>query len=254
MIQIKNADEIEKMRKAGSLVARVLSILEDSALPGVSTEALNAIAEEETRQWGAIPVFKNYPHHHGGKPFPSAICASVNDEVVHGLPGKRVLQDGDIISIDFGVILDGYAGDAAITVAIGEVDPRVMKLIQVTEESLMKGIEQAQVGHKLGEVSHAIQRYAEAQGFSIVRNYVGHGIGKEMHEDPAVPNYGDPRRGPILQAGMALAIEPMVNLGTHYVYTLADHWTVRTRDGKPSAHFEHSIVVTDQGPEILTLR
>ncbi len=254
MIQIKNAAEIEKMRKAGHAVARVLSILEKSIVPGISTGVLNAIAEEETRLMGAIPVFKNYPHHHGGRPFPGAICASVNDEVVHGLPGTRVLQDGDIISIDFGVILDGYAGDSAITAAVGEVDPRVLKLIQITEESLMKGIEQAQAGNKLGAVSHAIQKHAEVNGFSVVREYVGHGIGKEMHEEPAVPNYGSPHRGPLLQEGMALAIEPMLNLGSPYVYTLADQWTVRTRDGLPSAHFEHSIAITSQGPEILTLR
>ncbi|MEA1960596.1 MAG: type I methionyl aminopeptidase [Bacillota bacterium] len=254
MILIKNADEIEKMRKAGKVVAQVLSMLEKAAVPGVTTAQLNGIAEEETKKRGAIPVFKNYPHPHRGKPFPGVICASVNEEVVHGIPGDRVLQDGDIISIDFGVLLDGYAGDSALTVGIGQVNPQAMKLIQVTEQSLMKGIEKAQMGKKLGDVSHAIQKFVEDQGFSVVRDYVGHGIGRQMHEDPPVPNYGKPNWGSVLKPGMAIAIEPMVNMGTHCVYTLADQWTVRTRDGLPSAHFEHSIAITDHGPEILTLR
>lgn len=254
MIILKTTEEIAKMKVAGQVVAQILTILEKRIIPGITTGELNAIAEEEARQRGAQPVFRNYPNPYGGRPFPGSICASVNEEVVHGFPGPRKLKEGDIISIDFGVLVDGYAGDSAITVAVGEVDPRVKKLLEVTEESLMKGIEQAQVGKKLGMISNAVQRHAEKHGFSVVRDFVGHGIGKDMHEDPAVPNYGRPDRGVILKEGMALAIEPMVNMGTYRVYTKMDEWTVVTRDGKPSAHFEHSIAITAQGPEILTLR
>jgi len=253
MINIKTPSEIDKMRKSGQVVAQILQILKQEIKPGISTGKLNSIAEEEAKKRNAVAVFKNYPHPRGIRPFPGVICASVNEEVVHGIPGKRVLQEGDIISIDFGVIVDGFAGDAAITVAVGEVDPQVGKLIRVTEEALMTGIEQARVGNRLGKVSNAIQVYVENAGFSVVRDYVGHGIGRNMHEDPPIPNYGKADRGPTLQVGMALAIEPMVNLGTYSVYTKGDEWTVVTRDGKHSAHFEHSIVIGDQGPEILTL-
>lgn len=253
MIHIKTPGEIDKMRKSGRVVAQVLQILKQEIKPGITTGKLNSIAEEETKKRNAIAVFKNYPHSKGILPFPGAICASVNEEVVHGIPGKRVLQEGDIISIDFGVIFDGFAGDAAITVAVGEIDPEVARLLLVTEEALMKGIDQARVGNRLGDVSHAIQAHVEDAGFSVVRDYVGHGIGRNMHEDPPVPNYGKPDRGIALKAGMALAIEPMVNLGTYSVYTKGDEWTVVTRDGKHSAHFEHSIAIKDQGPEILTL-
>lgn len=254
MITIKTADEIAKMRVAGQVVAQVLSDLEKMVKPGVTTGDLNALAEEECRKRGAIPVFKNYPNFITGRPFPGSICASVNEEVVHGIPGPRKLKEGDIISIDFGVLLDGYAGDSAITIAVGEVEPRVAQLIKVTEEALLKGIEQALPGRRLGVISNTIQTYVEKAGFSVVRDFVGHGIGREMHEDPSVPNFGRPNRGPQLQAGMALAIEPMVNLGSYHVYTRMDEWTVATRDGKPSAHFEHTIVINDNGPEILTLR
>jgi methionine aminopeptidase, type I len=253
MIHIKTPGEIDKMRKSGRVVAQVLQILKQEIKPGITTGRLNSIAEEEAKKRNAIAVFKNYPHPKGILPFPGAICASVNEEVVHGIPGKRVLQEGDIISIDFGVIVDGFAGDSAITVAVGEVDPEVARLILVTEEALMKGIDQARVGNRLGDISHAIQAHVENAGFSVVRDYVGHGIGRNMHEDPPVPNYGKPDRGTALKAGMALAIEPMVNLGTYSVYTKGDEWTVVTRDGKHSAHFEHSIAIKDQGPEILTL-
>jgi len=254
MINIKKPDEINKMRKAGRVVADVLNILEKEIRPGISTGELNSIAEAEAKKRNALTVFKNYPNPSGARPFPGAICTSINEEVVHGIPGKRILKEGDIISIDFGVIVDGFAGDAAITVAVGEVEPQVHKLIEVTEEALMKGIEQARAGNPLGKISNTIQLCAEGQGFSVVRNYVGHGIGRKMHEDPPIPNYGKPDKGPVLQKGMALAIEPMVNLGTYGVYTKGDEWTVVTRDGKYSAHFEHSIVIGDQGPEILTLR
>ena len=254
MILIKTPEEIAKMRVAGQVVAQVLKILESKVAPGITTAYLNQIAEEECRKRGAIPVFKNYPNFRGGRPFPGAICASVNNEVVHGIPGSRVLKEGDIISIDFGVIVDGFAGDSALTVAVGEVDPEERKLIQVTEESLMRGIKQAKAGNRLGMVSNAIQTYAEKNGFSVVREFVGHGIGAEMHEEPPVPNYGRQDRGPTLKAGMALAIEPMVNMGSKDVYTDGDEWTVVTRDGAYSAHFEHTIVIGDKEPEILTLR
>ena len=253
MIYIKTPSEIKKMRKSGQVVAQVLQILKREIRPGVSTGQLNKLAEEEAKKRNAVAVFKNYPHPRGTRPFPGAICASVNEEVVHGIPGRRKLKEGDIISIDFGVILDGFAGDAAITVPVGEVRPTVTKLISVTEEALMKGIEQAQAGNRLGAVSHAIQTHVEQAGFSVVRDFVGHGIGRNMHEDPPIPNYGKAERGPVLQAGMALAIEPMVNMGSYSVITKMDDWTVVTIDGKSSAHFEHTIVVGDQGPEILTL-
>lgn len=254
MITLKTRDDIARMRAAGQMVAQVLSLLESQVKPGITTAALNALAEEECHKRGAIPVFKNYPNSRGGPPFPGAICASVNEEVVHGIPGKRVLKEGDILSIDFGVLLDGFAGDSAITVPVGEVDPEVARLLQVTEESLMKGIQQALPGHRLGRVSQAVQQWAEKNGFSVVREYVGHGIGRAMHEDPPVPNYGRPDRGPVLKEGMTLAIEPMLNMGTYKVFTKIDDWTVVTQDGKHSAHFEHTVAVTSHGPEILTLR
>ncbi len=254
MIMIKTRAEIEKMRRSGQVVAEVLKKIEEAVRPGITTASLDALAVEESKKRNAIPVFQNYPHPRGGRPFKGAICASVNEEVVHGIPGSRVLQEGDILSIDFGVMLDGYAGDAAITVAVGEVDPQLRKLIQTTEQALLKGIEQAQVGNRLGYVSNAIQTFAENNGYSVVRDFVGHGIGVAMHEDPPIPNYGRKSNGPVLREGMALAIEPMLNQGMYQVYTKKDEWTVVTKDGLPSAHFEHSIVVWEQGPEILTLR
>lgn len=254
MITIKTAAEIEKMRVAGQVVAQVLAGMQRMVEPGITTGDLNAMAEEECSKRGAIPVFKNYPNFVTGRPFPGSICASVNEEVVHGIPGPRKLKEGDIISIDFGVLVDGYAGDSAVTIAVGKVEPRVAELLQVTEEALLKGIQEALPGRHLGAISHAVQTHVEKAGFSVVRDFVGHGIGRQMHEEPSVPNFGKPNRGPVLQAGMALAIEPMVNLGSYHVYTRMDEWTVATRDGKPSAHFEHTIVITDNGPEILTLR
>ena len=254
MINIKTRAEIEKMRRSGRIVAETLSLIEAAIKPGVTTASLDALAMEECRRQQAIPVFKNYPHPRKGKPFPAAICVSVNEEVVHGIPGERVLREGDIVSVDFGVIADGYAGDAAITVPVGEVAPVLMNLIKTTEESLLRGIEQAQAGNRLGFVSNAIQKFAENHGFSVVRDYVGHGIGNAMHEDPPIPNYGRKNSGPVLKAGMTLAIEPMINQGSYQVYTKKDEWTVATKDGLPSAHFEHSIVVWEHGPEILTKR
>jgi methionyl aminopeptidase len=254
MIILKSANEIAKMRVAGQIVAKILRILEKMIRPGITTAELNAVAEEECLKHSAIPVFKNYPNPKGGRPFPGVICASVNEEVVHGIPNSRSLEEGDIVSIDFGVLVDGYAGDSAITVPVGEVSPEVLKLLKVTEESLYKGIQQAKSGNRLGAISNAIQTHAEKHGFQVVREFVGHGIGRHMHEDPAVPNYGRPDRGPKLKTGMTLAIEPMVNMGTYQVYTKPDQWTVVTLDGSYSAHFEHSIAISDKGPEILTLR
>ena len=253
MISLKNPQEIEKMRVSGRVVAEILQILKEQIRPGITTGYLNGIAEAEAQKRKAHAVFKNYPHPRRIRPFPGAICTSINEEVVHGIPGKRVLQEGDIISIDFGVMVDGYAGDAAITVGVGNVQPELEKLMRVTEEALLKGIEQARVGNRLGHISHTIQTHVEEAGFSVVRDYVGHGIGRNMHEDPPIPNYGRAERGPTLQKGMTLAIEPMVNLGTYGVYTKGDEWTVVTQDGKHSAHFEHSVAIGDQGPLILTL-
>lgn len=254
MIIIKTPDQIAKMRVAGQVTAQVLKILESKVAPGITTAHLNQIAEEECRKRGAHPVFKNYPNYKGGRPFPGVICASVNDEVVHGIPSDRQLQEGEIISIDFGVIVNGFAGDSAITVPVGDVDREVARLIHTTQEALMRGIKQARAGNRLGMVGNNIQTYAEKNGFSVVREFVGHGIGENMHEDPPIPNFGRPDRGPVLKNGMALAIEPMVNMGRPEVFVTSDEWTVKTRDGSYSAHFEHTIVVCDNEPEILTLR
>ncbi|SHG74943.1 methionine aminopeptidase, type I [Thermosyntropha lipolytica DSM 11003] len=254
MIILKTPQEIQKMRKAGRAVAEILSILEEKVKPGITTANLNAIAEYECKKRGAIPVFKNYPNPRRGRPFPGVICASVNDEVVHGIPSDRVLKEGDIISIDFGVMLNGFAGDSAITVPVGEVPPEVLKLVKITEEALYRGIEKAVPGNRLGVISNTIQVYAEKHGFSVVREFVGHGIGRSVHEDPPVPNFGRPDRGPLLKEGMTLAIEPMLNMGTYKVYVDIDQWTARTLDGSFSAHFEHTVAITADGPEILTLR
>lgn len=254
MIILKKRDEIAKMRKAGQVVAKPLTLLEKAAKAGVSTAALNALAEEECKKRNAIPVFKNYPHARGGWAFPGVICASINEEVVHGIPGPRVLEEGDIISIDFGVLLKGYAGDAAITVPIGDVAPETLRLLKVTEECLMAGIKEAVPENRLGQLSHAIQAHAEKNGFSVVRDFVGHGIGRQMHEEPPVPNYGPVDRGPVIKKGMTLAIEPMINAGTYKVLTKPDGWTVVTADQKCSAHFEHTVAIGEHGPEILTMR
>lgn len=253
MIILKKADEIAKMRVAGSVVAQVLEILKQKVKPGVTTANLNAIAEYEAKKRNAIPVFKNYPNPKGGRPFPGAICASINEEVIHGIPSNRELKEGDIISIDFGVIVNGFAGDSATTIPVGEVSDDVAKLLKVTEEALMAGIEAALIGNRLGAISNAIQTHAESNRFSVVRDFVGHGIGRNMHEDPPVPNYGRINSGPQLKKGMTLAIEPMVNIGTHKVLTKEDEWTIVTRDGSYSAHFEHTIAITEEGPDILTL-
>ncbi|MFA5536616.1 MAG: type I methionyl aminopeptidase [Bacillota bacterium] len=246
MIIIKSEKELDYMREAGKLTALVLEKMKEVVEAGITTKELDQIAENFIRSHGGIPSFKGY---HG---FPASICASINNEVVHGIPGLRKLTTGDIISIDVGVELSGYNGDSAITLAVGSIDEAKAKLIKVTEESLAIGIQKAIIGNRLGDISHAIQSFVEDAGFSVVRDYVGHGIGKDMHEDPPIPNYGPPNRGPRLEEGMTLAIEPMVNMGVYQVRVLQDDWTVVTRDGKPSAHFEHTIAITTEGPEILT--
>lgn len=246
MIILKSERELNYMRDAGRITAGALAEVKKAVAPEVTTQELDDIAAEYIKSRGAIPAFKGY---HG---FPGNICTSVNEQVVHGIPGLRRLKSGDNVSIDIGAVINGYNGDAAITVPVGEVDAQVAKLIEVTEASLAKGLEQAVAGNRLSDISHAVQLHAEQFGFGVVRDYVGHGIGRNMHEDPQIPNYGPPGRGPRLKPGMTLAIEPMINLGTHEVRTLEDRWTVVTMDGKPSAHWEHTVAITEDGPEILT--
>lgn len=246
MVMLKSKREIEIMRDAGRIVAEVLLILRDHCQPGIRTRDLDRIAEEETRKRNAIPAFKGY------RGYPGNLCASVNQEVVHGIPGNRELRAGDIIGLDYGVLYNGYYGDASITVPIGEIHPRVQELLRVTEECLYLGIDQAVPGNHLVDISRAIQTHAEAHGFTLVRELGGHGIGKRMHEEPMVLNYVTNGRGIKLQPGLVLALEPMVNLGAERVVTLADGWTVVTADGEPSAHFEHTVAITEGGPDILT--
>ena len=246
MIILKSQREINYLRDAGQIVAGALAEVKKAVKQDITTKDIDRVAEQYIKAKGAIPSFKGY----GG--FPGNICTSVNEQVVHGIPGSRKLKNGDNVSLDVGATIHGYVGDAAITVPVGEVDAEVQKLIDVTEESLYKGIEQAKAGNRLGDISHSIQLYAEGHGYGVVRDYVGHGVGRNMHEDPQIPNFGLPGRGPRLKSGMTLAIEPMINLGTFEVRTLDDNWTVVTADGKRSAHFEHTIAITPDGPEILT--
>lgn len=247
MITVKSKRELSLMRRAGAVVAAAHELMRESVKPGVTTKELDRIAEDYIVKQGAVPAFKGF---YG---FPASICASINEEVVHGIPGSRTLQEGDIISIDIGAQIDGFFGDAAKTYAVGKVDDKTLHLIKITEESLDKGIEMACVGNRLSDISYAVQTHAESNGFSVVRDYVGHGIGEKMHEEPQVPNFGSPGKGPRLASGMTLAIEPMINMGTYEVKTLKDGWTVVTVDFKPSAHFEHTVAVTEKGPEILTI-
>ncbi|MBS1786320.1 MAG: type I methionyl aminopeptidase [Acidobacteria bacterium] len=246
MIIRKSLKELDKMRQAGLIVAETLRELRNLVEPGITTRQLDAVAENKIRTVGAYPTFKGY------RKFPSAICASVNDEVVHGIPSERKLREGDIVKIDCGATLDGYVGDAAITVAVGNVSPTVEKLIEITRASLFRAVEKMVPGNRLYDVSYAVQAYVEENGFSVVRDFCGHGIGQQMHEDPQVPNYGRRGTGPKLKSGWVLAIEPMVNLGTHEVQILSDGWTVKTKDGRASCHFEHTIAVTEDGPVVLT--
>ena len=246
MIHAKSSREIQYMRDAGRIVAQTHEELAKAVKPGVGTKELDQIAEDYIISKGAEPSFKGY------RGFPAAICTSVNHVVVHGIPGLETVKNGDIISIDIGVVINGYHGDAARTIPVGEISATTEKLLQVTEESLYKGIEQTVIGNRLSDISHAVQTHAEGNGFSVVRNYCGHGIGRSMHEEPQILNYGDPGHGPRLKAGYCLAIEPMVNVGTHGVSVLKDGWTVITNDKQLSAHFEHSVAITDDGPLILT--
>jgi len=246
MIIRKSESEISLMRIAGRIVAETHQLLSKAIRPGITTKELDRIAEEYIRSKGASPSFLGY----GG--FPASICASTNDELVHGIPSNRVLNEGDIISIDIGAEYQGYHGDSAWTYGVGKISEEAQNLLRVTEESLFKGLEKATPDYRLSDISHAVQEHAEAFGYSIVREYVGHGVGENLHEDPQIPNYGPPNRGPRLKPGMVLAIEPMVNQGDRYVKTLADRWTVVTVDQKLCAHFEHTIVITETGHEILT--
>ena len=247
MIIIKTEKEIDLMRQAGKIVAETLLLVEKEVKPGVTTAELDRIAEEFITKHGAKPSFK------GLYGFPASLCISVNEQVVHGIPGGYVLKEGDIISVDCGAEINGFHGDAARTFAVGKISEEARRLITVTEESFFKGVEAAIVGNRLSDISHNIQNHIEANGFSVVRDFVGHGIGKTVHEDPEVPNFGRPGRGPKLVAGMALAIEPMVNMGTYRVKTAGDDWTVVTADKSLSAHYENTVVILPDGPEILTL-
>jgi methionyl aminopeptidase len=248
MVALKSAREIETMRRSGKITAKVLTELMKAARAGMTTGELDAMAEKGIREMGGIPTFKGY---HG---FPASICTSVDDEVVHGIPGSRVLREGDLLSIDIGTTLDGYVSDSAATVAIGNISAEARRLMDVTQECLMAGIAQMQRGNRVGDIGAAVQAHAEKNGYGVVRELVGHGVGREMHEEPQVPNYGKARTGIELRPGLVLAIEPMITQGAHAVKILKDGWTVVTADGKLAAHFEHTIAVTDDGPKILTLR
>lgn len=246
MVILKKPDEIEKARASNRIVAEVLSVLREKVKPGVTTRELDRIAEGVTEKRGAKPAFKGY------RGYPFSLCASINEEVVHGMPSNRVLEEGDIIGLDYGVCYQGLYGDSAITLPIGKVSEQATRLMQVTERSLYAAINQTFDGNRLGDISAAVQETVEEAGYSVVRDFVGHGIGRSMHEDPQIPNYGKKGRGIELVTGMILAIEPMVNAGKYKVKILSDGWTVITADGSLSAHFEHSVAITDNGPEILS--
>lgn len=246
-ITIKSGREIVLMREAGRIVAVVLDILKKEIKPGLETGELDEITGREIEKLGAVPAFKGY------RGFPANLCVSVNDEIVHGIPGERILKEGDIVSLDLGAIYQGFYGDAAVTVAVGRISPEAARLVEATEGALKAGIAAAVSGARLGDVSAAIQGYAESRGYSVVREYSGHGIGREMHEDPQVPNFGSPGIGPELRKGMTLALEPMVNIGGWRTRVADDRWTVLTADGSLSAHFEDDIVITDAEPEVLSV-
>jgi methionyl aminopeptidase len=245
-IIIKSDKEIAAMRQAGQIVGTILQILSKQVKPGMKTKELDIIAERELKRLGAKSSFKGY------RGFPACLCVSVNDEIVHGIPGERVLNEGDTVSLDFGAIYNGFQGDAALTVAVGAVSPAARQLIEATRLSLEAGIAAARAGATLGDISAAIQSYAESRGYSVVREYTGHGIGRDMHEEPQIPNYGLPGTGPVLKKGMTLALEPMLNVGDWHTRLADDHWTVLTADGSLSAHFEHTIAINDTEPEVLT--
>lgn len=250
MISLKSAREIEIMRRANVIVAEILEELKKKVAPGVTTLELDALAEELTYKKGARPAFKGYEM--AGRVYPRTLCASINEEIVHGIPSDRALKEGDVVGLDFGVIYDSFYGDSAVTVGVGKVSERAQRLMQVTEEALYKGIEQLREGKRLGDLSSVIQTTVENAGFSVVRAFVGHGIGKKLHEEPPVPNYGEPDRGIRLKEGMVLAIEPMVNAGGYEVEMKKDGWTAVTKDRSLAAHFEHSVAITKNGPYILS--
>lgn len=252
MILIKSKKEIDYIAESCRIVAETLQLVKSKVKPGVTTEELDLIAEDYIRSNGGIPAFKGYSQP-GTPPFPGSICASIDEEVVHGIPGKRILKEGEIISIDVGVLKNNYYGDAALSVAVGEISELKKKLLDVTEKSLYEGIAQAIVGNRIHDISYAVQNYVESNGFSIVKDLCGHGVGRFLHEDPSIPNYGIKGTGAKLKNGMTLAIEPMVNAGDWRVRTKDDGWTVVTADGLPSAHFEHTILVNGNKPEILTV-
>jgi methionyl aminopeptidase len=251
MIVLKTDDEIELLRQANLLVGKTLAELAKIVEPGVTTNQLNRVAEEYIRDNGAVPTFKDFPNPYGN-PFPAAICTSVNDAVVHGIPNNKPLKDGDIISIDCGTLLDGFCGDSCYTFCVGEVKPEIKKLLDVTKQSLYEGIEQSVIGHRIGDIGSAVQREAETNGYGVVRELVGHGIGKEMHEEPHVPNYGNCGTGEMLKNGMCIAIEPMITQYSRQICMNADKWTILTRDGGMAAHYEHTIAIRKSGPDILS--
>ncbi len=246
MITVKSPREIEAMRLAGKITAAARAFAGEMVKPGVTTQEIDKAVQQFIKQHGAVPSFLNY------NGYPGSCCISVNDEVIHGIPGKRVLKEGDIVSIDVGAYIGGYHGDCAATFACGEISDEAKRLIQVTEQSFYEGLRYAKEGYRVSDISAAVQRYVEKEGFSIVREYVGHGIGRNLHEAPEVPNYGEPGRGPRLLRGMTLAVEPMVNAGTAAIQNMSDGWTVKTKDGKYSAHYENTILITEGDPELLT--
>ncbi len=248
MIQYKSSREIEKIRKAGRVVVEILDLISENVRPGVTTRKLDSLATEHFKKKNARPAFLGY------QGFPASICVSVNDEVVHGIPGDKTLVEGEIVSVDVGAVVDGYFGDSARSFAVGTVNSKAKRLLSATEEALNRGIKACVVGNRLGDLSSAIQSYVESEGFSVVRDLVGHGIGKKMHEEPQVPNFGEPGTGIELKEGLVVAIEPMINAGGYKVRVLSDGWTIVTDDGSLSAHFEHTVAITSNGPEILTLR
>jgi methionyl aminopeptidase len=248
MIICRSAAEIERLRRSGKMARGLLVELQERAQPGVSTLELEKYIEKRIAQLGAKPAFKGY------RGYPCCLCASVNNEVIHGIPSERSLKKGDILSLDLGVVVDGYYGDSAITVPVGEIPESTERLLRVTQEALQLAIDQARLGNRLGDISAAVQRHVEENGYSVVREFVGHGIGRQLHEEPQIPNFGQAGHGPLLKQGMVLAIEPMVNAGGAAVRVLADHWTAVTADGTLSAHFEHMVAVSRNGPDILTLQ
>lgn len=248
-ITIKSPEELKVMRQAGKINAEALAAAKAIIRPGITTADMNAAAEEVQKKYGVYSPFKNYP---GPYPYPASTCISINDELVHGIPGKRKLKEGDIVSMDCGTVFEGYVGDSAFSAGVGEISPKAQMLLQVTEQALFNGIEKLRVGNHTGDVGYAIQTYVEQHGLQVVREYTGHGVGRAMHEGPQVPNYGTPGQGFLLRAGMTIALEPMVLVGTFQTRVMPDEWTVCSRDGSLTAHFEHSVAITENGPMILT--